>query len=122
MSRVFLHPIGASREQVLADSVYQSNLKAMGEAEKRVREAEVARAERERCYDRFFDLTVDADALSARVPTEREMDCWLPSGDAGGARESVAAEDGAGTARRAVHQEIHHLETGSSTNWISLPR
>jgi uroporphyrin-III C-methyltransferase/precorrin-2 dehydrogenase/sirohydrochlorin ferrochelatase len=42
-----------------------------------VLELELEPAEREACFDRFFDATVDRDRLSARVPTLAEERTWL---------------------------------------------
>jgi uroporphyrin-III C-methyltransferase len=95
-------------------------VEAAGRFRKRVREADVARTERERCYDRFFDLTVDADTLRARVPTEREMDFWLPPGEAEGARESAAAEDGPETAGQGGTESGDLASGGPPLGLVSL--
>ncbi|MBW1882486.1 MAG: uroporphyrinogen-III C-methyltransferase [Deltaproteobacteria bacterium] len=42
----------------------------------KVRDLELEPAERESCFDRFFDATVDPERLSARVPTRAEERSW----------------------------------------------
>jgi uroporphyrin-III C-methyltransferase/precorrin-2 dehydrogenase/sirohydrochlorin ferrochelatase len=50
----------------------------------RVRELDLGPAERERCFERFFDETVDRDRLSARVPTRSEERRWEEASTADG--------------------------------------
>jgi uroporphyrin-III C-methyltransferase len=53
-----------------------------------VRSLHLAGAEQEKLFDRFFESTVDAEQLKARVPTEDEQAGWLravPNGTANGA-------------------------------------
>jgi uroporphyrin-III C-methyltransferase/precorrin-2 dehydrogenase/sirohydrochlorin ferrochelatase len=53
----------------------------------RVRDLDLEPADRESCFDRFFDATVDREHLSARVPTRAEERAWL---------ERTAAKDAGG--------------------------
>lgn len=46
----------------------------------RVRSLNLAPAEKERCFDRFFSSTIDAARLIARVPTLSEQQQWLAKG------------------------------------------
>jgi len=53
----------------------------------RVRDLDLEPAERESCFDRFFEATVDRERLSARVPTRAEERSWLQrpfAGEVGG--------------------------------------
>jgi uroporphyrin-III C-methyltransferase/precorrin-2 dehydrogenase/sirohydrochlorin ferrochelatase len=52
-------------------------LAAAGRFRERVRASATDGAEREEHYDRFFEATVDGDRLTARIPTERELEGFL---------------------------------------------
>jgi uroporphyrin-III C-methyltransferase len=58
----------------------------------RVLKTDLGSREREECFGRFFDATVDRDRLTARVPTDSEQSAWIGDGGAGADR---AEEPGA---------------------------
>jgi siroheme synthase-like protein len=52
-------------------------MEAAGRFRRAVRRRQLDRPQREECYERFFQATVDGDSLRARVPTADEEATWL---------------------------------------------
>jgi uroporphyrin-III C-methyltransferase/precorrin-2 dehydrogenase/sirohydrochlorin ferrochelatase len=85
---------------------WQEWLAAAARFRTRVRELGISRTDEEIMYDRFFDATVDARSLRARVPDEKEQERWLEGRGAAPSRPPGPVEVPPAQARDESHKGL----------------